>query len=84
MNLELIIPILDEKVNLKNLNESNPELLFIYEEENNYVKYAPKQKKKENKYRKLILDKIKNIYKLRLYNSLHINENIEINRKTIP
>ena len=77
MNLELIIPIFDEKVNLKSLNEGNPELLFIYEE-NNYVKFAPKQKKKENKHRKLILDKIKNNYKLPLNNSFHINENIEV------
>ena len=77
MNLERIIPIFDEKVNLKSLNESNPELLFIYEE-NNYVKYAPKQKKKENKQGKLILDTIKNNFKLPLNNSLHINENIEV------
>ncbi len=77
MNLELIIPIFDEKVNLKSLNESNPELLFNYEE-NNYVKYAPKQKKEQNKNRKLILDKVKNNYKLPLYNSFHINENIEV------
>ena len=76
-NLELIIPIFDEKVNLKSLSESEPESLFIYEE-NNYVKYAPKQIKKQNKKGKLILDKVKNSYKLPLLNSLQINENIEV------
>lgn len=80
MNLEPIFSIFNEKVNLKSLNESNPELLFIYED-NNYVKYAKyvsKPNKKQNKNRKLILDKIKQNYKLPLNNSLHINENIEV------
>ena len=40
MNLELIIPNFNEKINLKNLNENNPESLFLYED-NNYVKFSP-------------------------------------------
>ena len=73
MNLNLMSSIFNEKVNLRNINEnSNPELLFIYED-NNYVKFAPKiyapskvnviPKQNKNKNGKLILDKIKKDYK---------------------
>ena len=88
MNLNLISSIFNEKVNLRNINEnSNPELLFIYED-NNYVKFAPKinappkvnviPKQNKNKNGKLILDKIKKDYKLPLSYSLQINEDIEV------
>ena len=76
-NMELIIPIFDKKINLKSINENDAESLFFYEE-NNYVKYAPKQINKQNNKGKLILYKINNNYKLPLSNSLHFNENIDI------
>ena len=68
MNVNLIYSIFKEKVNLKNINESNVEFLFSYED-NNYVS------KQQHKI-KLILDTIKKDYILPLNNSLQLNENI--------